>query len=412
MIASNEYEQALLSCVLIDPENAHILLVLRPDDFYYEINRILFITLKDLYLDGITIDSLSVNGGLRDKSAYKKEGGDTFLAKMYQNCAMTSNYQYYLNMVLDYSRRRNAIKIYKKAAEQLESAGLTGDIIDEVGSDISNINTGIDTTCDIRDKDLDWITEKGVSVKTGFQDIDGTTGGLYADELILLAARPSMGKSALAMDIALNVSKTVPVLFFSLEMTTKQLGQRILSNLSGVQMGHVRSGKLTPEEVESISKAWGKFNENTTKLLINDNMFDLNQIISACKRHSRPGLIIIDYLQLIKVNSKEKRYIAVGEISRSLKHLSKQLSCPVLALSQLNRLVESRTDMIPRLSDLRESGDLEQDADMVMFLHGEKEQSKRTVIVAKNRQGRTGKVDLYFLQDMMRFENSIKEDIL
>ncbi|MCP4648553.1 MAG: AAA family ATPase [PVC group bacterium] len=405
--ANYEYEKALIACAILNRDALLTVVDMSVDDFYFDICKSLFLAIVELHESNKNIDAIVLNDMLAGKSHYQNAGGDVFLAELYQSRAQTGNFKSYYETVKSLSGKREIGNAYKDAIQRMKSVEDIDDIISDVDNIVRDVmDTGKDELGRIIDLDLDWITKTENCIKTGFSDIDSRVGGLHDDELILLAARPSMGKSALGFEIAMNVARKYPVLFFSLEMPARQLGQRVLANITNLDLYKFRRNRLDSDDMAITMERWEQFRKSRKDLYINDTIFELNKIINACKRYpKKPGLIVIDYLQLMKVPSQEKRYIAVGEISRSLKMLAKELHCPVLALSQLNRSVESRVDMVPKLSDLRESGDLEQDADMVMFLHGEKEENKRTVIVAKNRNGKLGKIDLWFRQNVMQFQN-------
>jgi replicative DNA helicase len=258
-------------------------------------------------------------------------------------------------------------------------------------------------------------------VPTGFYDLDRMTAGLQAGDLIVLAARPSMGKTALAINIAEHVAlnEGLPVAVFSMEMGASQLAVRIVGSIGRIDQSHLRTGKLSPEEwprlIESIEKL-----RNISLHIDETPGLTVSELRANARRLARHfgqlGLIVVDYLQLMSVSSsmsEENRATAVGEISRGLKMLAKELQCPVLALSQLSRGVESRTDKRPMMSDLRESGAIEQDADVIMFIYRDeyytkeacKEPGVAEIIIGKQRNGPTGTVKLTFLKPLTKFDN-------
>ena len=256
-------------------------------------------------------------------------------------------------------------------------------------------------------------------VRTGFYDLDRMTAGLQAGDLIVLAARPSMGKTALAINIAEHVAlhEELPVAVFSMEMGAAQLAVRIVGSIGRIDQGHLRTGKLTDEEWPRLSEAIEKL--RTISLHIDESAgLTSGDLRSSARRLSRKcgklGLIVVDYLQLMSGTSDgENRATELGEISRGLKMLARELQCPVIALSQLNRSVEQRPDKRPMMSDLRESGAIEQDADIIMFIYRDeyytkeacKEPGVAEIIIAKQRNGPTGTVKLAFLRNITKFES-------
>jgi replicative DNA helicase len=258
-------------------------------------------------------------------------------------------------------------------------------------------------------------------VRTGFYDIDRMTSGMQAGDMIVLAARPSMGKTALAINIAEHVAlnEELPVAVFSMEMGASQLAVRIVGSIGRIDQMHLRTGKLTDAEWPRLTEAIEKLRnislhiDETPGLTVSELRANARRLARQCG--GKLGLIVVDYLQLMSVSSsmsEENRATAVGEISRGLKMLAKELGCPVLALSQLSRGVESRTDKRPMMSDLRESGAIEQDADVIMFIYRDdyynkdsKEPGVTEIIISKQRNGPTGVVKLAFLKEMTRFES-------
>jgi replicative DNA helicase len=258
-------------------------------------------------------------------------------------------------------------------------------------------------------------------VPTGFYDLDRMTAGLQAGDLIVLAARPSMGKTALAINIAEHVAlnEQLPVAVFSMEMGASQLAVRVVGSIGRIDQGHLRTGKLTDEEWPRLTEAIEKL-RNISLHIDETPGLTVSELRANARRLARTvggklGLIVVDYIQLMSVSSsmsEENRATAVGEISRGLKMLAKELQCPVIALSQLSRGVESRTDKRPMMSDVRESGAIEQDADVIMFIYRDdyynkdsKEPGVAEVILSKQRNGPTGTVKLTFLKNLTRFES-------
>ncbi|HEY8048861.1 MAG TPA: replicative DNA helicase, partial [Ramlibacter sp.] len=262
--------------------------------------------------------------------------------------------------------------------------------------------------------------EDVTGVRTGFYDLDRNTAGLQPGDLIILAARPSMGKTAFALNIAENVSvnEGLPVVVFSMEMGASQLAVRIVGSIGRIDQTHLRTGRLTDEEWPRLTEAIEKLRsvslhiDETPGLTTSELRANARRLARQC---GKLGLIVVDYIQLMSVSagmSDENRATAIGEISRGLKMLAKELQCPVIALSQLSRGVESRTDKRPMMSDLRESGAIEQDADVIMFIYRDdyynkdsKEPGVSEIIISKQRNGPTGTVKLMFIKPLTKFEN-------
>ena len=324
--------------------------------------------------------------------------------------------------------RRKLIEVSHEVVEKChDTARDTYELMDEVERDVfrvteKRITSDFKNISDVIQETMDTIgrmyeTKRVVTgVATGFTGLDEMLSGLHESELIIIAARPSMGKTALALNIANHIvmKEKMPVLFFSVEMPASQLGMRLLCVDAMIDSQRVRTGHISSEELRRLMQSAGRLEKSP--LLIDDtpaiNIFEIRAKARRIAQKQRLGAIVVDYLQLITSMSRIDRHLQIAEISRSLKQIARELSVPVVALSQLSRAVESRTDQRPQLSDLRESGAIEQDADVVMFINREERVKKETekkgiaeVIVAKQRNGPIGDVELRFWEKFTKFGN-------
>ncbi len=434
-----EAEQSLLGCLMLD-KNAIIKVAdfVHAEDFYKGIHGQIFQAMIDLYQKIEPIDLLSVTNRLKEKGSLDEVGGSSYLTNLI-NTVPTATH------VANYGRIVRAKKILRDLIEASEQIGLTAfdesedvdQLLDKAEKTILSIGQqslrqSFIPIKDILGETFDRIDElskqKGGlrGVATGFKALDNMLSGLQKSDLIILAARPSLGKSSLALDIARQIATTqkLPVGFFSLEMGKDQLVDRILAAQAGVDLWRIRNGKLSSEgddnDFTRIQHAMGELSE--APIYIDDaGLTNILQIRSMARRLQADkglGLIVVDYLQLMESSNKNYSPVQqVTEISRALKLLAKELNVPVLALSQLSRSVESRTPQIPRLADLRESGAIEQDADVVMFIYREDRYMENTekkniaeIIIAKHRNGPVGKIELYFDENRVSFKNLEKEE--
>ncbi len=405
--------------------------ILKGDDFYREAHRIVFNTMKVLHHDDIPVDIVTLSEQLAKDNMLEKAGGPGFIASLANAVPSASNVSYYANIVREKSDLRNLLN----AANDISAMVYDGEedvstIIDRSEKRIMDVssrrNTGdfeplFDIVMDTIDRiNVVYEAHGGLTgIPTDFTDLDKLTSGLQPSDLILVAARPSMGKTAFTLNIASNVAfrgrKTVA--FFSLEMSKSQLMQRILCSETCLDAQKVRIGDLPPSDWARLINMAG--NISKAPLYIDDTAgIQINELRSKARRlKAQHGLdlIIIDYLQLMQGSGKvsgDNRQAEIAEISRALKALARELNVPIIALSQLSRSVENRQIKRPMLSDLRESGSLEQDADIVMFLYREdyydketKDQNITEVIVAKHRNGPVATVKLFFKKEFTRFDN-------
>ncbi len=426
-----EAEQAVIGSMITDKEAIiSAIEVLKKEDFYREDNRIIYEAILNLYNRAEPIDIITLKSELSSMGKLDTIGGLEYLAQLTDKVPTTSNVDKYIKIVEEKSILRNLIKtandIIKLGYDETQDVEFLMDqaekkIFDTIQSrnqkGYSNIkDILVDTFTQL--EQLYNQKQHITGVPTGFADLDYKTAGLHGSELILVAARPAMGKSAFALNIATYAATrgNAPVAIFSLEMSKEQMVNRILCSEAMVDSNKVRTGKIDDEEWAKLADASGILSES--KIFIDDTPgISIMEIRAKCRKLSieqHIGLVVIDYLQLIQGSGKRgsSREQEISEISRSLKILAKEINVPVIALSQLSRAVEQRPDHRPMLSDLRESGAIEQDADIVMFLYrddyyNEDSDKKDTaeVILAKHRAGSTGTVELRWLGNYTKFVN-------
>jgi len=416
-------EKALLGAIMIKPEALHdINDIISPDSFYAEKHRIIYNSMLELYSRNEPIDLLSLSTKLKESKSLDQIGGSSYLAEIVNGVPSAANASHYANIVQNKSTLRNLISVGDQIAEMgyLEDVDIeeTLDTAEKKVYEVTNspgvhkftsLAQSLDEAWDRIDH-LHNSDEEIRGVRSGFKALDNVLAGFQKSDLIILAARPSMGKTALALDIARQAatSYNVPVGIFSLEMSSQQLVDRMLASESRVDAWKLRTGKLKEEDdfakiresLDTLSKA---------PIYIDDapgtNILKMRSVARRLKSEHGLGLIIVDYLQLMSpTNTKASDNLVqqVTEISRSLKHMARELDVPVLALSQLSRAVEQRRGK-PRLSDLRDSGSIEQDADVVMFIHRDDKMNETSdkpniaeILVEKHRNGPTGMIELYF----------------
>ncbi len=426
-----EAEQAVLGSMLTDKDAVIAAMeILKPDSFYREDDKAIYEAMQNLYNRAEPIDLITLKNELETMSKLEQVGGLEYLANLPEKAPTSANVQKYISIVDEKAMLRTLIK----TANELVDLGYNQsedveDIMDHAEKKIFDIvqNKNQKGYSPIKDVLVESFTKLEelynrkqhiTGVPTGFTDLDYRTAGLHGSELILLAARPAMGKTAFALNIAANaaIKGKTGVAIFSLEMSKEQLVNRMLCSEAMVDSNKIRTGKLEEDDWAKLASAIGPLSE--ANIFIDDTPgITVMEIRTKCRKlklEKNIGLIVIDYLQLITGNSKRSgsREQEISEISRSLKILAKELNVPVIALSQLSRAVEQRPDHRPMLSDLRESGAIEQDADIVMFLYRDdvynKESEKKDiaeVIIAKQRGGSTGTVDLLWMGNYTKFVN-------
>ncbi|RFO98774.1 replicative DNA helicase [Rhodoferax lacus] len=434
---SIEGESSVLGGLLLDNDAwDRVGDVLVESDFYRYEHKLIYGAIGTLVNGSKPADVITVYEHLQSQGKAEEIGGLAYLNSLAQYVPSASNIRRYAEIVRDRSILRKLVSASDEIATNAfnPQGRAVSQIVDESEQKIFNIGEqgkrnkqGFQAMDTLVVNLLDRVQEMAdnpndvTGVRTGFYDFDRQTAGLQAGDLIVLAARPSMGKTALAINIAENVAlnEGLPVAVFSMEMGAAQLAVRIVGSIGRIDQGHLRTGKLTDEEWPRLTEAVEKL--RTISLHIDESPgLTSSEVRANARRLSRQygqlGLIVVDYLQLMSGSNSDggdNRATELGEISRGLKMLARELKCPVIALSQLNRSVEQRPDKRPMMSDLRESGAIEQDADIIMFIYRDeyytkeacKEPGVAEVIIAKQRNGPTGTVKLAFLRNITKFEN-------
>lgn len=429
-----EAEQAIIGSMLTDRDAViSAIEVLKPEDFYREDNKTIYEAILNLYTRSEPIDVITVRAELESMGKLDNVGGLEYLAELPEKVPTTANASKYIKIVEEKATLRSLIKTANEIIELgYNPTEDVDDIMEGAEKKIFNImqdkdQKGYSPLKDVLVESFTKLEELYnrkqhiTGVPSGFIDLDYRTAGFHGSELILIAARPAMGKTAFALNIATNavLRANVPTAVFSLEMSKEQLVNRILSSESMVDSNKIRTGKLEEDDWTKLAEAIGPLSEG--EMYIDDtpgiNIMEIRAKCRKLKIEKNIGLVVIDYLQLIQGSGKRNgsREQEISEISRSLKILAKELNVPVIALSQLSRAAEQRPDHRPMLSDLRESGAIEQDADIVMFLYRDDYYNPDTdkkgiaeVIIAKHRGGSTGTVDLRWLGNYTKFVNLAK----
>ncbi len=432
-------ERSLLGSLLIDGEAINkVAHYLSENDFYHPRHQKIYRAILNLFQESSPIDILSLSNKLQEKKELKKIGGRSYLAELTNSVPTASNVESYAKIV----QKKRILRDLLQASHRIEGLAFQEDknsdvLLDKAEQHIFKIaqkslhqrfrplSEGLEETFDRIDK-LSKHEEGLRGIPTGFRKVDDMLAGLQKSDIIILAARPSMGKSALALNIARNVAvfENIPVGIFSLEMSEDQIIDRFISSQADINLWKLRTGRLSEKgEVNDFTKvqeALGTLSE--APLFIDDvhatNVLQMRAMARRLKSQHGLGLLIIDYLQLMQpLDSSVGIVQQVTQNSKSLKSLAKELNVPILVLSQLSRAVEKRTPHIPRLSDLRESGSIEQDADVVMFIYREdfyKEDTPREniadLIIGKHRNGPIGRVELFFDKPKTTFRNLEKEN--
>ncbi len=426
-----EAEMGLIGSVLLMPEVSDDISQLRPDDFYDDANRIIFSHLKEMHDTGQKIDITLLGSRLRTSKEYDKIGGAAYLAKLSGAVANAAHAVYYSGIIIEKGVYRRLIEsstdILRDAYDQTsEARELCAQAEQKVFAIMDGRSTqSVHSISDVLHQAMDRmdarlrgeVTDGGVF--TGLKDFDDMTGGLHNGELVILAARPSMGKTALAMNMAEHaaIEERAPTLFVSLEMSGIELADRMLCSLARVNGHRLRNGTISSEDHTRLINKANEISE--APLFVDDSPSrTVSEIAAAARRIKRRegdlGLIVIDYLQLIEPdNSRDPRQEQVAKIARRLKGMARELGVPMLCLSQLNRQAEDSKDHRPKLSHLRESGAIEQDADVVMFVHREEYYHRgeeraqfagqAEIIIAKQRNGPVGDVQLTWEADFTKF---------
>lgn len=430
---SLEAEQSVLGAMLLDKEAISTAAeVLKGDDFYREVHKEIFEAIVDIYNDNNPVDLITLTEKLKGRNTLEAVGGITYLTQLMNIVPTTGNIDYYVKIVEEKSLLRKLIKssneIISKCYDNPENPI---EVVDQAEKSIFDISLSKSSRSFVPIKKIltsnfDRIEElylnkgKITGIPTGFVDLDQKLSGLQRSDLILIAARPSMGKSALMMNFVQHaaVRENIPVAIFSLEMSKEQLSQRLLCAEALIDAHRLRTGDITEDEWIKLARAMGVLADKP--IFIDDTpAISITEMRAKCRRlkiEHGLGLIVIDYLQLMSgSNNYDSRQQEVSDISRSLKALARELDVPVVALSQLSRAPEMRADHRPILSDLRESGAIEQDADVVMFLYRDEYYNPDTekknigeVIIAKQRNGPTGTVELVWLGQFTKFADKAR----
>lgn len=439
---SIEAEQSVLGGLLLNNRTwEDIADIITEDDFYRLDHRLIWAAISDLVRQDKPADALTVIDALKQKAQLEEAGGPAYLASLSNSVASAANIRHYAEMVRDRAVLRRLIGVSEEIAndafdaqgrpvnEVLDAAeARVFQIAEDNGKkkkDFQDLSTLVGAVFNRIDELYNRDNPSEVTgVSTGFIDIDKMTSGMQSGDLIILAARPSVGKTAFALNIAEHVAikEGLPVAVFSMEMGAEQLVMRLIGSTGRIDQSRMRSGQLTEDDFLRLTDAMAKmqgaplFIDETPAL----NPFELRaRARRLARQYGRLGLIVIDYLQLMtgaNPNGRENRATEVGEISRALKSLAKELKCPVIALSQLSREVEKRQDKRPIMSDLRESGSIEQDADVIFFIHRDdrydpdaETKGMAEIIIGKQRNGPIGSVTLAFHGQYTKFDNYYKE---
>ena len=425
-------EKSLLGAMLINSEPlSEILTIIKPRDFYDKRHEMIFQAMLDLYDQHKPIDLLTLRAELKETKKLKEVGGVPYLTELSTFVPAAAHAKAYAEIIEKASIRRRLIKAGTNIAEKAyEDDADASNLIGEAERELYEVSDKIIKTdyvamnellADAFDRIEELHENKGAlrGLKTGFRDLDKKTAGLQKGDLVIIGARPAMGKTTFAQNLAYNIASINKkgVLFFSMEMAANEIIDRMISDVSGVDNWKMRTGNLSDEEFAKIGDALGEMDE--IPIYIDDTssmtIVELRNKARRAMHDHDIGIVIVDYLQLILGSDRYKgqRVQEVTEISRGLKILARELKIPVVALAQLSRNVTGRDDPRPVLSDLRESGSIEQDADLVMFLHrpdyyrqnddNYEETHITELLVAKHRHGAVGKIELYFHPELLRF---------
>jgi replicative DNA helicase len=431
-----EAEKSLLGSLMIDKEGMYkVVDIIKSEDYYSNSHALVFLSMVRLFDKKVPIDIVTLTEQLQRDKKLDEIGGATYLATLANVVPSAAHIVEYAKIIAQKSVLRNLISASQEIALMSYKETTEVDaIIDSAEQLIFAVSQKVTKQefvplSEVLAESFERIDEihknkdKLRGVPTGFIDLDNLLAGLQNSDLIVIAARPSMGKTSLALNMGLNcaVKLDIPVAIFSLEMSKEQLVDRLISNQSGVNLWKMRTGNLDDEDFPKIGSAMGKLSE--APFYIDDSpMLNVMEIRTKARRLQSEkglGLIIIDYMQLIQGYSMtDNRVQEISEISRTLKGLARELNVPVVALSQLSRAVEMRTPKIPQLADLRESGSIEQDADVVMFIYREEYYDKETekkniaeILIKKHRNGPTGDIELFFIPDCASFKTIDKKRV-
>ena len=429
--SSIEAEKSVLGGIFLKPDIfGDVVEILHPNDFYKNGHKLIYEAMRDIYNSGTGIDPIVVVNKLKKNEKFDELVGEQLLFDIISDVPTAANIIEYAKIVKEKATLRRLGEVGTKIVElAYEGYEEVDNILDKAEGMIFKISENVDSKDLVSLKDvivqefvrLEKVYQnKGVAtgISSGFSDFDQMTSGFHPSDLIILAARPAMGKTAFALNLALNAAMKSKkgVLLFSLEMSSSQLLQRLLSIEAGIGLQKIRNGFLDPDDWGKLGLASMKLSNSEINIadLPNVNVLEIRAIARRLKAAGKLDMIIIDYLQLIKGNSTrgDNRQQEISEISRALKGIARELDIPIIALSQLSRATEQRADRRPMLSDLRESGAIEQDADMVMFLYRDdyynedsEDKGLTEVIIGKQRNGPVGTIKLRFFHEYTKFEN-------
>lgn len=432
-----EAEESVLGAVMLSADAAAVALeTLQPGDFYRPAHQSVFEAILTLFDGNQAIDAITVSDWLRRNEELERVGGIPFLNHLMDTVPATSNVGYYVEIVDETAARRRLMKAGSSVGQMaMQSDRAIDEVLDSAEAEVfavadRRVGEGLSRLGPLLQDTLEKIEELGTlggditGVPTGFRDIDKKLAGLHPANLVVVAARPSMGKSSLALNIAQNVAESdLPVAFFTLEMSREEVVQRLLSSMASVDSNKLRTGQLGPEMWQKLARESSRLYE--MPFYVDDSPdLTVTAIRAKCRRLKRKsdlGLVVVDYLQLMQGPARsDNRQQEIAEISRSLKNLARELHVPVIAVSQLNRQLEQRENKRPRLGDLRESGAIEQDADIVMFIYRDEYYNPDSadtrglaeVSIAKHRAGATGTVMMTYAAEFTRFRNFTRADPL
>lgn len=426
---SVEAEKAVLGAILNEPENfINVSNILKSEHFYLNNHQVIYEIIAELDRNNQAADIITV----AELAKHKGNVSAAYLSELVESCPVTLHVEHYARIVKHYYVRRKVIKSCQEVIKKAQHYdGLAEEFLEQIEKDLVRATeeqeqTGLVPATDILSTTMEELENRiGLGneltgVPSGFRDLDALTGGWQKSDLIILAARPGMGKTALALNWAITAArKSFPTAIFSLEMSKTQLMMRLLSAEARVDSAKMRHGNLDEKERDKLMRGVRNINDTAAAFSIDDTpAITMVELRSRCRRFKREnglGLIVIDYLQLMGRSTDtryENREREISEISRGLKALAKELSVPVISLAQLNRSPDARPDKRPRMSDLRESGSMEQDADLVLFIYRDEyyhkssdDTGKAEVIIGKNRHGPMETIELAFLPNYVSFHN-------
>ncbi len=430
-----EAEQFILGALLIDPSSVNkVVDLLSPEAFYKESHQLVFEAITELSSSNQPVDILTVAEVLKKKGKLDLAGGRLYLTDLANAVSSSGNIEYYAKIVDSYDTLRRIISTGSEmVTSAFESDAEVEDVLNEAQKKIfnlaqKNIKRDFVALPEILDTVMETINDKydkpGINgISTHFSDVDALTGGFQKSDMIIIAARPSMGKTAFALNIATNmaIKDKVPVGIFSLEMSKESLVERMLCSEAEVDSHRLKTKNMQDYDWKKIARAMSRLSE--APIFIDDTSsmttLELQAKARRLKAEHDIGLIIIDFLTMLKGAQKrpESRFQEVSEIARSLKSIAREINVPVIVISQLSRSIEQRNDQTPRMSDLRESGEIEQVADLIMFVHRDdyydrtQMNSEAKIIVAKHRNGSTGTAELMFRKEITKFVNKSNEEV-